>query len=113
MELYTVRPGDSLWSIARRTGSSVEQLAYDNQLNDPARLIPNMALLIPGPERSARPEILVNAYAYPNISSAALEETLPFLSFLCPFSSRLTAEGSTAARISLSDASALYIIPPA
>ena len=93
MELYTVRPGDSLWSIAHRTGSSVEQLAYDNQLNDPARLIPNMALLIPGPERSARPEILVNAYAYPNISSAALEETLPFLSFLCPFSSRLTAEG--------------------
>ena len=38
MEIYTVRPGDSLWSIARRYGTDAEELARINQLNDPSRL---------------------------------------------------------------------------
>lgn len=97
MDIYIVRPGDTLWGIARRSGTSVESLAFLNQLNDPARLIPNMALLVPGPEPPERQEILVNAYAYPSIPGAVLEETLPYLSFLCPFSNRLTLSGELAA----------------
>lgn len=93
MEIYIVKPGDSLWGIARRFGTSAETLAALNQLNDPAKLVPELALLAPGPEPPARPEILVNAYAYPNISDAVLGETLPYLSFFCPFSNRLTAGG--------------------
>ncbi len=93
MEIYIVKPGDTLWSIARRYKTSAEELAFLNQLNDPARLIPNLALLVPGAEASPRGEMLVNAYAYPNISQAVLNETLPCLSFFCPFSNRLTLAG--------------------
>lgn len=93
MDIVIVKPGDTLYGIARRTGTTVDNLAYINQLNDPSRLVPNMALLVPGPERPDRQEILVNAYAYPGISDATLNETLPYLSFLCPFSNRLTLDG--------------------
>lgn len=93
MDIVIVKPGDTLYGIARRAGTTVDHLAYINQLNDPSRLVPNMALLVPGPERPDRQEILVNAYAYPGISDATLNETLPYLSFLCPFSNRLTLDG--------------------
>ena len=97
MDIVIVKPGDTLYGIARKAGTSAEALAALNQLNDPSRLAPNMALLVPGPERPGRQEILVNAYAYPNISDATLKETLPYLSFLCPFSMRLTLDGGLAA----------------
>ena len=97
MDIVIVKPGDTLYAIARRAGTTAEDLASINQLNDPSRLVPNMALLVPGPERPGRQEILVNAYAYPNISDATLKETLPYLSFLCPFSNRLTLGGELVA----------------
>ncbi len=93
MDLYIVKPGDTLWKLARRFGTSAEQLAADNQLSDPNRLLPNMALVVPG-AAGERQEIIANAYAYPNISGEVLAETLPALSFLAPFSHRLTAGGA-------------------
>lgn len=92
MTIYVVRPGDTLWGISRRFSAAVETVAYINQLNDPAKLVPGMALVIPGGE-SMRRSLEVNAYAYPNISSSALNETLPYLSFLCPFSHSVTERG--------------------
>ena len=96
MDVYIVRPGDTLYRLARRYATTVENLAWINQLSDPNRLIPNQALLVPGPEPAARPEAVVNAYAYPNISEPTLTETLPHLSLLCPFSNRLTMSGELA-----------------
>lgn len=92
MTIYVVRPGDTLWGISRRYSTTVETLAHINQLNDPSRLVPGMALVIPGGENMRR-SLEVNAYAYPNISSAALNETLPYLSFICPFSHSITESG--------------------
>lgn len=40
MEIYVVRGGDSLYGIARRYGTDAAELARINQLNDPARLLP-------------------------------------------------------------------------
>lgn len=92
MQIYIVRPGDSLYSIARRYGSSVQTLGYINQLSDPSRLTVGQTLIVPG-ESSAMGDIEVNAYAYPNISRATLEETLPYLTLLCPFSWHMDAQG--------------------
>lgn len=92
MQIYLVRAGDSLYSIARRYGVSVDTLSYINQMSDPSRLTVGQTIVIPGGSASMG-DIEVNAYAYPNISRAALEETLPYLTFLCPFSWHVDAQG--------------------
>ncbi len=94
LEIYVVRPGDSLFNIAAKYALSIAELAALNQLSDPARLVPGMALFIPGYDDVRRGAIEVNAYAYPNISAPALNAALPYLTFLCPFSYSMTAEGA-------------------
>lgn len=44
--IYVVQPGDSLWSIARRYGMSVEQLARENVIPDSNRLVVGQVLVI-------------------------------------------------------------------
>ena len=92
MQIYLVRAGDSLYSIARRFGVDVNALSYINQLSDPSRLTVGQTIVVPGGS-AAMGDIEVNAYAYPNISRATLEETLPYLTFLCPFSWQIDAQG--------------------
>lgn len=93
MEIYVVRSGDSLYGVARRFGADAAELARINQLNDPSRLVPGMALLVPGGAAEQRRSIEVNAYAYPAISDAVLTETLPYLTFFCPFCYQADASG--------------------
>jgi membrane-bound lytic murein transglycosylase D len=54
-ERYRVRAGDTLGSIARRTGISASRLAAENGIDDPRRLRPGQVLVLPGgapaPER--------------------------------------------------------------
>ena len=69
MQIYIVRPGDSLYSVARRFGTNESRLAEINQLSDPSRLAIGMSLVIPGGEEAARGSIEVNAYDYPNVPS--------------------------------------------
>ncbi|MDO4573340.1 MAG: LysM peptidoglycan-binding domain-containing protein, partial [Clostridia bacterium] len=45
---YTVRPGDTLWAIARRFGTTVAELARLNGIRDPALIYPGEVLRIPG-----------------------------------------------------------------
>ena len=92
MNFYIVRKGDSLYSIARRFGTTVEELAYINQISDPSRLTVGRVLVLPSSE-APRYEIEVNGYAYPNISAGTLAESLPYLTFLCPFSNQMDAAG--------------------
>lgn len=93
MEIYVVRGGDSLYGIASRYGTDAAELARINQLNDPARLVPGMALLVPGGAAADRRAIEVNAYAYPAISDAVMAETMPYLTFFCPFCYQADAAG--------------------
>lgn len=92
MEIYVMRGGDSLYGIARRYGTDAAELARINQLNDPARIVPGMALLVPGGTADRR-AIEVNAYAYPAISDAVMAETMPYLTFFCPFCYQADAAG--------------------
>lgn len=45
---YTVRPGDTLWGIARRYGTTVEALVRENHIPDPNLIYPGQVLRIPG-----------------------------------------------------------------
>lgn len=45
---YTVRPGDTLWGIARRFGVTVSAIAGANGIEDPNLIYPGQILRIPG-----------------------------------------------------------------
>jgi LysM repeat protein len=45
---YTVQPGDTLWSIALRFGTTVEAIAQLNNISNPNLIFPGQVLLIPG-----------------------------------------------------------------
>ncbi len=93
MEIYVVRPGDNVDSIAAAWGVNVEQLIYDNQLEFPYALAVGQALLINQFVRNATRAVSVSGYAYPYIRPWVLEQTLPYLSELPIFSYGFTAEG--------------------
>lgn len=93
MEIYVVRQGDSVDSIAAALSVNVEQIIYDNQLVYPYELAVGQALLINQYGGSAQRAVSVSGYAYPFISPWVLEQTLPFLSELPIFSYGFTGEG--------------------
>lgn len=47
MVIYFVKPGDTLWKIAKKYRSTVEDIARVNDLEDPDKIIPGMQLFIP------------------------------------------------------------------
>ena len=52
MEIYVVRPGDSLYRIARQFHVPMDQLLRDNQLPDPSRLSVGQALVVQFPTQT-------------------------------------------------------------
>ena len=94
MQILVVKSGDSLWQIARRFSTSVEAIAALNQLADPSRLIPGQSLVFPGGAEGPRRPAEVNAFVYPNAAKEVLEETLPYLTTLNPFSYRAEPDGT-------------------
>lgn len=93
MQIYVVKAGDSLYALARRFGTTAEELARLNQIADPSRLVIGQSLVIPGGSADVREQIEVNAYVYPFVRKAVLTESLPWFTTLCPFSHQATAEG--------------------
>lgn len=95
MEIYVVRRGDNVDSIANAYGIPVETLIWDNQITYPYRLAVGQAVLIADKTNEAeRPFLHVNGYAYPFINSDTLNTTLPFLTDLSIFSYGFTTEGN-------------------
>lgn len=95
MEIYVVKEGDTVDSIADRYGISASSIIFNNQLVYPYALAVGQALLL----SSGAPSIpsypaYVNGYAYPFIDQNVLGDTLPFLSTLSVFSYGFTPEGS-------------------
>lgn len=98
MEIYVVKEGDSVDSIASSYGISSESVLYNNQIPYPYRLAVGQALLLStGANDGERKSVFVNGYAYPFISPYVLEETLPYLSDLSIFSYGFTTEGDLVA----------------
>ena len=94
MEIYVVKSGDTVDSIAESYGIPVSSVIYNNQLVYPYALAVGQALLLSS-EESIPPSYpaWVNGYAYPFIRQDVLDETLPYLSSLSVFSYGFTTDG--------------------
>lgn len=91
--VHTVSEGETLFSIAQQYGISQRELWQNNYfLLGQDTLTPGEELVIEiagdKPYTSG-----VNAYTYPFISPLLLQQELPYLSYLTPFTYGITAEG--------------------
>ena len=93
MEIYVVKPGDTVYAIASAYQVEVNTFIYANQLVYPYQLAIGQALLITNGPREKSMEIRSNGYAYPFINGWVLGNTLPFLTELSVFSYGFTTEG--------------------
>ncbi len=90
---YTVRPGDTLFQISRQSGLTLRQLWRNNPiLQGGLNLYPGQTLVLEYRESPESP-ITVNGYAYPFVSKALLRATLPYLTYLTPFTYGITPQG--------------------
>lgn len=91
---YTVQRGQSMYSIARSFGIPLDTLIKANpQISDHGRLQPGQTIVIPLPPSQGR-EILVNGFVFPSVSTSALRDTLPYLTYLSIFSYQVRSDGS-------------------
>ncbi|MFQ6972265.1 MAG: glycosyl hydrolase family 18 protein [Enterocloster aldenensis] len=94
MDIYVVKQGDSVDSIAKSYNISSETILWDNQIEYPYRLAVGQALYISdGNTVEGRKLLYTSGYAYPFINEEVLEETLPYLDGLKVFSYGFTLEG--------------------
>lgn len=92
-ETTTVQPGETIYAIARRAGLSVIQLYRNNPgLNGLPAVQPGQTLVLRYTDQPTAP-LDVNAYAYPFISGGLLRQTLPYLTYITPFTYGFTPAG--------------------
>ena len=95
MQIYVVREGDNVDSIALNFGVSPETIIFDNQLIYPYKLALGQSLLInDGELRNDRRSAVIRGFAYPFISRYVLSQSLPALSELAVFSYGFTPDGN-------------------
>ena len=93
-QVHTVQPGESLSSIARQDGMSLRQLYRNNPiLGGGPVLYPGQTLVI-SYEGATKGVLSVNGYAYPFIDKDLLQSTVPYLTFLTPFTYGFTPDGT-------------------
>ncbi len=90
---YTVKPRDTLQTIAQQFGVTVMQLLQNNpSLIDAPYLNPGQVIVIDFQDEKRR-QIRLNAYAYPHINRNVLKRALPYLTYLTVFSYGFTLDG--------------------
>ena len=93
VQSHTVRPGETLSSIASAYGLTVDQLWRNNPiLGGGADIYPGETLVI---AYDSQPEaaLSVSGYAYPFIGPRLLRATVPYLTYLTPFTYGFTPRG--------------------
>lgn len=92
--VHTVSVGDTLSSIAAQYGISRRELYRNNYfLLGQDTIVPGEELVIALSGEKAY-TFGVNGYAYPFISPLLLQQELPYLSYLTPFTYGITAQGN-------------------
>ncbi|MBE7005267.1 MAG: LysM peptidoglycan-binding domain-containing protein [Ruminococcaceae bacterium] len=92
--VHTAAPGDTLYSITRRYGTDVRTL-YRNNYNLGGRgvLRAGEPVVVEYADDERLGSLEANAYAYPFIEVTLLDATLPYLSYLTPFTYGIGADG--------------------
>lgn len=91
---HTVAPGDTPDSIAQQYGTTVKQLYRNNFfLYGQSDLSTGEELVVSLPDEK-RGVLGVNGYAYPFIEPLLLDQTLPYMTYLTPFTYGFTPDGS-------------------
>lgn len=114
MQIYVVRPGDTIDTIGEAADMEPLRIAFDNQIEYPYRLAVGQALLLTGESsRAADMErssgngnmiglpvsdekwgpVWMNGYAYPWIDQQVLSETCRYLTSISIFSYGFTVNG--------------------
>ena len=111
---HIVQPGQTLSAIARAYGLSLRALYRSNyQLGGSPDILPGQKLVIAYAGEKLG-STYTNGYAYPFIQPPALRATLPYMSYLTPFTYGITAQGGLLPlndEILLSEAAQLGTVP--
>lgn len=103
-QLHSVTAGETVYSVAREYGISVTELYQRNFiLGGQSQLYPGQTLVISYADEPEK-TIGVNGYAYPFINLDLLDATLPYMTYLTPFTYGVTESGEL---VELSDAELL------
>ncbi len=93
MQIHVTQSGDTLYTIGKKYGVTIQQLIDANGETVMPTLIIGQAIIIPTPMQKLGSK-LINGYAYPNISQNALVSATPYLSTLTPFSYGIKNDGT-------------------
>ncbi len=103
--VHTVRMGETLSSIAEKYKTTVNALFRNNYaLNGKSRLSVGDRVIV-SYETTPQTRIDVNAYAYPFLPENVLRSTLPYLTFLTPFTYGISQNGNL---LPISDEGQIY-----
>lgn len=92
-QIHSVKEGDSLQAIADKYEISLMQLLQNNPyLSDREFIYPGEILNVSFSSKKAN-KIATSGYAYPYIDKRILRKTLPYLTYLTIFNTRVTMEG--------------------
>lgn len=92
-QYHTVSANETVYSIARSYGTDVNTLYRNNPILGGRGVIYPEQTLIISIEREVTRSIAVNGYAYPYIDMEVLRSTLPYVSYLTPFTYGITDAG--------------------
>lgn len=94
MEIYVVKSGDTINRIAQTYGINMEVLIQANGLPNPEKLLVGQAIVIPDANEAVWGQLSVNGYAYTYINLDILRESLPYLTFVSPFTYGFNLDGT-------------------
>ena len=94
---HVIEEGQTLFSLSQEFGIPLDELLEANPNVNPIALQIGEVVNIPLPDNTPRRPAVINGYAYPYITESVLNCSLPFLTFLSPFSYSITSEGGIVA----------------
>ena len=90
---HIIEEGQTLFSLSQEFEIPLDDLLEANPNVNPIALQIGDVVNIPLPDNTPRRPAVINGYAYPYITESTLSCSLPFLTFLSPFSYSITSDG--------------------